>query len=51
MWILPKPMIKPMSPGFAGRLLTTRPPGKAYPYFKMGNALYIYIYKIANIVD
>ena len=30
MWDLPGPGIEPVSPGLAGRFLTTAPPGKSY---------------------
>ena len=30
MWNLPEPGMEPMSPVFAGKFLTTGPPGKSY---------------------
>ena len=35
MWSLPRPGIKTASPALAGRLLTTRPPGKSFVLFQI----------------
>ena len=36
MWDLPRPGIKPMSPAFAGRFFTTKPPGKPLSIILIG---------------
>ena len=33
MWDLPRPGLEPVSPALAGRLSTSAPPGKPYPWF------------------